>query len=294
MASLINAVFILLTILLLASLFEKLPGATLGAVVIDAMIGLISFAPLKRYYRVNRADWAFFMGAGLGILFLGIMQGILIGVMLSLLLLIARASRTSVRRLGYDPDSGSYHATDRSDGLETTPGVVIARVDGPLFFADADRFSTRIQELVRENGSPTNVVIDTDAVHLTDTDGADTLIQLARDLQSQGASLALAQVHPPVLALWRRAGLIDVIGENAVFDTLRDADLQRHHRHPQDDHERDQRHQDRSAHCLVLVRSHEADGDRDTTRSKEILGDALYAPGGLKAFLSNALVLLEE
>ena len=223
MASLINAAFILLTILLLAGLFEKLPGATLGAVVIDAMIGLISFAPLKRYYRVNRPDWAFFMGAGLGILFLGIMQGILIGVTLSLLLLIARASRTSVRRLGYDPDSGSYHATVRSDELETTPGVVIARIDGPLFFADADRFSTRIKELVRENGAPTNVVIDADAVHLTDTDGADTMIQLARELQSQGASLALAHVHPPVLALWQRAGVIDVIGEDAVFDTVRDA-----------------------------------------------------------------------
>ena len=221
MASLINAVFILLTILVLAGLFEMLPGATLGAVVIDAMIGLISFAPLKCYYRVNRSDWAFFMGAGLGILFLGIMQGILIGVTLSLLLLIARASRTSVRRLGYDPDSGSFHATARSDELETTPGVVIARVDGPLFFADADRFSTRIRELVRENGAPTNVVIDADAVHLTDTDGADALIQLARELHSQGASLALAQVHPPVLALWRRAGLIDVIGEDAVFATVR-------------------------------------------------------------------------
>ena len=223
MASLINAAFILLTILLLAGLFEKLPGATLGAVVIDAMIGLISFAPLKRYYRVNRPDWAFFMGAGLGILFLGIMQGILIGVTLSLLLLIARASRTSVRRLGYDPDSGSYHATVRSNELEATPGVVIARIDGPLFFADADRFSTRIKELVRENGAPTNVVIDADAVHLTDTDGADTMIQLARELQSQGASLALAHVHPPVLALWQRAGVIDVIGEDAVFDTVRDA-----------------------------------------------------------------------
>lgn len=92
MASLINAAFILLTILLLASLFENLPSATLGAVVIDAMVGLITFGELNRYYRVNRADWVFFMGAGLGILFFGIIQGIVIGVVLSLLLLIARAS----------------------------------------------------------------------------------------------------------------------------------------------------------------------------------------------------------
>jgi high affinity sulfate transporter 1 len=223
MASLINAAFILLTILLLASLFEELPGATLGAVVIDAMVGLITLADLKRYYRVNRADWVFFMAAGLGIVLFGIIQGIVIGVVLSLLLLVARASRTSVRRLGYDPDSRTFHAVARSEGLETTPGVLIARIDGPLFFADADRFRTRMQELAREDGSPTGIVIDADAVHLTDTDGADILIQVAHELRSHGASLALAHVHPPVLALWRRAGLMDVLGDDAVFDRVRDA-----------------------------------------------------------------------
>ena len=103
MASLINAVLVLVTMLFLASLFETLPGATLGAVVIDAMLGLITFAELRRYYRVNRADWLFFVGAGLGILFLGITQGILIGVVLSLLLLIARSSRTSIRQLEREP-----------------------------------------------------------------------------------------------------------------------------------------------------------------------------------------------
>jgi sulfate permease, SulP family len=128
-----------------------------------------------------------------------------------------------VRRLGYDPDSRAYHATARSEGLETTPGVLVARIDGPLFFADADRFRTRIQELAREDGPTTTVVIDADAVHLTDTDGADILIQVAHELRARGASLALAQVHPPTLALWRRAGLIDLIGDDAVFDTVREA-----------------------------------------------------------------------
>jgi anti-anti-sigma regulatory factor len=61
------------------------------------------------------------------------------------------------------------------------------------------------------------------AVHLTDTDGADILIQMAEKLRSRGATLELAQVHPPVLAIWRRAGLIEVIGDHAVFDTLLEA-----------------------------------------------------------------------
>jgi sulfate permease, SulP family len=223
MASLINAGFILLTMLLLASLFQDLPSATLGAVVIDAMVGLVTLAAMKRYYRVNRADWVFFMGSGLGILFLGIIQGILIGVVLSLLLLIARASRTSVRPLGRDPSSGTYHAVERTDGLEVIPGVVVLRVDGPLFFADADRFRARLRELVRDRAAPTSVVIDADAVHMTDTDGADILIQVARELRDKRSSLALVRVHPRTLALWRRAGLMAVIGEEAAFDTVSEA-----------------------------------------------------------------------
>jgi MFS superfamily sulfate permease-like transporter len=66
MASLIDALFVLATLLFLATLFENLPSATLAAIVIDAMIGLITFAPLRRYYRVNRADFAFFTGPGSG------------------------------------------------------------------------------------------------------------------------------------------------------------------------------------------------------------------------------------
>ena len=222
-ASLINAAFILATMLFLATLFENLPGATLGAVVIDAMIGLITLDALKRYYRVNRADWVFFMGAGLGILFFGIMAGILIGVVLSLLMLIARSSHTNIRRLQRDPTSGRYQDVSRHEGLEPIPGIVIARVDGPLFFADADRFRERLRVLAQGEEAPTCIVVDAGAIHLTDTDGADILIQVEEELRSQGTALALVDVHPPVLALWKRAGVIDAIGEGNVFDTVRDA-----------------------------------------------------------------------
>ena len=147
-ASLINAVLILLTMLVLAGLFEQLPGATLAAVVVDAMLGLITFAEWRRYYTVNRPDWLFFMGAGLGILFFGIIQGILIGVVLSLLLLIWRSSRTSIRELRRDPAQGTFHVASRHGELAEVPGLLVVRVDGPLFFADADRFRARIRELI--------------------------------------------------------------------------------------------------------------------------------------------------
>ena len=100
---------------------------------------------------------------------------------------------------------------------------MIARVDGPLFFADADRFRERVHELVQEEDAPTCIVVDAEAVHLTDTDGADMLMQVEEELRARGVALALARVHPPVFALWERAGAIDAIGAGMVFATVRDA-----------------------------------------------------------------------
>jgi sulfate permease, SulP family len=223
MASLINAAFVLFTMLFLASIFRDLPAATLGAVVIDAMLGLVTFRDLRRYYEVNRTDWVFFTAAMAGILCFGIIAGIVIGVTLSLLLLIARSSRTSVRPLAREPGSGVYHDAAAKPGLQSEPRVLVVRIDGPLFFADTDRFRSRVMELARADGSLTGVVIDAESVHLTDTDGADILTQLAGELTAQGTSLVLARVHVPILELWQRAGVLDALSPDSVYETIEDA-----------------------------------------------------------------------
>jgi sulfate permease, SulP family len=221
MASLINAGLVLLTMLVLASLFKDLPDAALGAVVVDAMVGLITFVDMRRYYRVNLPDWIFFMGAMLGILFFGIIQGIAIGVALSLLLLIGRASNPGIRLLGKHRDSEAYLDVDRHEDLEQAPGIVVLRVDGPLFFADANRFRDETRRLLDAADPPAHaLLIDAEAISQTDTDGADILIELARELESQSVALALARVESSILDLWRRAGAIDAIGPERVFRTV--------------------------------------------------------------------------
>jgi sulfate permease, SulP family len=224
MASLLNAGLVLLTMLLLASLFENLPAAALGAVVIDAMLGLITFRDLRRYYRVNRPDWVFFMGAMIGILALGIIQGIVIGVTLSLLLLIARASNPGIRRLGRQPGSDAYLDVARHDDLEQPPGIVVVRVDGPLFFADANRFRDGVRATIASNRATLRaVVLDAEAISLTDTDGADALIDLAQELHAHDVTLALARAESSILDLWRRAGVLDALGADRTFHTVAEA-----------------------------------------------------------------------
>jgi sulfate permease, SulP family len=218
MASVINAVFVLLTILLLASLFENLAGAVLGAVVIDAMVGLLTLADFKRYRRVNRADWSFFIAAGLGIIFFSITAGIAIGVVLSLMLLIARASKPALHRLGLDPASNTFRGASRHPQVVIEADTLVARLDGPLFFANANRFHDGIRALVDgSEPAPRVVVADMEAVSMTDTDGADILSTLAAEFRAKDIWFGLARVESAVLDLWERAGTIDAIGADHVF-----------------------------------------------------------------------------
>jgi sulfate permease, SulP family len=225
MASLIDAGLVLLTMLVLASLFEQLPSAALGAIVIDAMVGLITLAEGRRYYRINRSDWTVYVTAMAGILFFGIIAGIVTGVALSLLLLIARASNPAVKTLGRQPDSTAYLDLERHPGLETTQGVIAVRIDGPLFFANAHRFRDRVRELIAASPEPVRaVVIDAEAVSQTDTDGADVLTELAAELRRRRISVTLARVNSSVRDLWRRAGTIEAIGgDGRVFPTVIEA-----------------------------------------------------------------------
>ena len=148
MASILNAALVLLTMLFFASLFEDLPAAALGAIVIDAMVGLINFAEMRRYWRVSRSDFVFFASAMAGILFVDIIHGILIGVVLSLLMLIARASKPPIRRLARNPADDSYVDAGLHERLEIDSRVLTLRLDGPLFFADAQQFKETVYDMI--------------------------------------------------------------------------------------------------------------------------------------------------
>ena len=114
---------------------------------------------------MNRADWVFSMGAMLGILFFGIIQGILIGVVLSLLLLIARSSNPGVRLWAGTRRQMSTSTWTRYRRLEMIPGVLVAPAGRTLFFADANRFRDALNEMIRSNREPVRaLVVDATAI----------------------------------------------------------------------------------------------------------------------------------
>lgn len=204
-SGLVVAVLTIVTLLLLTGLFEDLPETTLAAVVIAAVIELIDVSALQRLYRLvtgplkeiygpaARADFMAAVAAGLGVMVFDTLPGLFIGIGLSVLLLVYRASRPHVAELGLNPLHPDRYVDRSRDPAAAAPeGIVILRIESSLFFANADG----VEGLVRLAGSRPGtraVVLDAETMPSIDVTAADMLSHLADRLESQHVTLAVAR-----------------------------------------------------------------------------------------------------
>ena len=210
-----------LTLLFLAGMFSDLPQAVLGAVVVDAALGLIHFDVVK-HFLASRRDFGVFVVTAVGLFFIGVVAGIVLGLILSLLLLIQQASRTPFRRMVYDADNQVYVEAVDESAVTATDGVVVLEVNGPLFFADAGSFRAAIHKVVLEKGVHT-IVVDLEATPVIDLDGADMLTTVHGELADTGVRLMITHADTAELELLRRAGTLTELGDDNIFATVRAA-----------------------------------------------------------------------
>lgn len=223
LASAFSAGFILLTLLFLAGLFSNLPEAVLGAVVIDAAIGLVKVKEFRLFRRASARDFAAYVAAMLGILFIGVLAGVLIGVVLSLLLLVSAVSKSPVRELAYDRGRQAFVRASEPQA-EPYDHVVVAELDGPLFFADADAFRQHVLEIAEAAAEkPEVVVVDLGPTTLVDVDGAAALVKLHDELGKRGERLLLARVEEDLIPVLEKTGALATVGAANVFETVREA-----------------------------------------------------------------------
>jgi high affinity sulfate transporter 1 len=222
LAGLFTAVLILLTVLFLAGLFTNLPSAVLGAVVIDAALGLVKLPVLRRVRETSRTDFAAFVAAGLGLFFVGVLSGVLIGAVLSILLLVWAVSKSPVRRLAFDAKENVYVNAETHPDAVPPRDVVVAEISGPLFFADAAPFRQAVLELVAEH-APRAVVVDLGSATHMDMDGAEVLLKLHEELERKDVKVVLARVPGRELRLLEKVGVTQAVGKQHFHVTVRDA-----------------------------------------------------------------------
>ena len=225
MASLAQGAFVILTLLMLAPLFADLPEAVLGAIVIEAVVfGLMDVKAMKRIYRLNRTEFWVGTMALLGVLTFGTLQGVLMGLLLSLLVLIARSSKPNIPVLGRWPGTEVFHSLDRYPDSETYPGLVIIRFDGALYFATANELRDRVREVTTDVKPPvTDVLIDMEGVNYIDLEGSDMLNEIAKDMRTVGVEIHLARVKHEVMDMLEKDGVDQIIGRDHIHDKVGDA-----------------------------------------------------------------------
>ena len=225
LAGLINLVLVIVTLALLTPFFADLPKATLAAVVIAAVLPLLKTASLRWLYRIDKVDFSVAVVCVIGVLVAGVLGGILVAVVASLVALVYRTFRPEVAVLGRsharetDEDVG-FRDVSRHHDVETFPGLVIFRFDQEIFFANATFFRDQIRQLVA-NSPPTHVIlVDAEAITHIDSTAIDMLGDLHDELSSEGIGLLFARTKGPVRDTLARAGLIERFGPENFYPTL--------------------------------------------------------------------------
>jgi high affinity sulfate transporter 1 len=222
-ANLVAAVLCFLTLVLLTPLFRDLPHPALAAIVIAAMLHLSK----PRYLRdlFARSRWEFALAAIViaGELTLGVLQGIAGGVVLSLLLLIYRASHPRGAPLGQLPGTEAYRYVGRHPEALTFPGLLIWRIGGDLFFASIGHFEEALKAaLAASRPRARHVLLDTESVNFIDASAGDELVAFLKKLRDDGVTVAFARMRDSVREGMRLARIEEAVGESNFHDRITD------------------------------------------------------------------------
>ena len=163
-AGLTAAALMVMVLLFMTGFLRDVPIPALAAVVIGAVLRLIEVGSLLTLWRVRRAEFAIAAAAFLGVALVGVLEGVVVAMALSLLDFVGRTSRPHDAELGRVPGRTGYHDVRRAGGGRREPGILVYRFDAPLFYANADRFRMRVRTLARRSRDLKLIVIDASAV----------------------------------------------------------------------------------------------------------------------------------
>ena len=220
------AALTIIFLLFFTPLLAPLPTVTLGAIIIIASIGLIDIPAFRYLRQVRRSEFWLAVVTAFGVLTVGILAGILVAVVLSLINVIYHISRPHDALLDEVEAGGGTVYRGISDGETplTAPGLIVYRFDAPLVFANAGFFTERLEDLIANAGDGLKCVIfDAEAVSDFDSTAAEALENLDANLERRQVELWIARANAPLRDLFLVTGLMTRIGEKNIYPSVRAA-----------------------------------------------------------------------
>lgn len=224
MSLIICSAALAIILLFFTGLLKNLPEVLLAAIVLHAVAGLIKVKELKRIYRLSRVEFNVAMIALVGVLVFGILKGVMLAVLISLIFLIWRISQPRVAVLGRIGASGHYSDIERHPDNIVESGVLIMRPEASILYFNAgdiqDKITTRINAL---GDSLRIVILDLSAAPYVDVSGSKMLLQLSEQLQKKGVALKVVEALSDVRDILRRQGMETVTGHISRKVSIEDA-----------------------------------------------------------------------
>ena len=222
-ASLVVAAAAFATLLFLAPVLALMPHATLAAVVIAYSIGLVNPAEMAAIRRVRTMEFRWALVACLGVMVLGTLKGIVVAIVVSLAGLLWLTNDPRVDEIRRKPGTNIFRPrSPEHPEDEMIPGLLIARPEGRLYFANAANVGGKLRALV-ETSSPQVILLDCSAIPGFEYTALKMLVEAEERLNSEGTELWLAALNPEVLDLVRRTPLAERLGRERMFFTVEQA-----------------------------------------------------------------------
>jgi len=197
-AGVVSAILMAVVVAVATSWFFYLPHAVLAATIIVAVLGLIDFKTLQQSWHYDRADAISLILTFFGVIFLGVEEGIVIGVVLSLAVVVWRSSRPHMAVVGRVPGTEHFRNIDRHE-VELVHGLIALRIDESMYFANAQVLEDKIESLVAASSDTRAVLLIMSAVNQLDSTALTMLDELEKNLQAKHISLQFAEIKGPVL-----------------------------------------------------------------------------------------------
>jgi high affinity sulfate transporter 1 len=220
LSELVTAGGALVTMLVLSPLIALMPEATLAAVVIVYSIGLIKPREFRAILRIRRAEFYWAVAALAGVVLLGTLKGIIVAIVVSLLALAYQMANPPVYVLGRKPGTNVFRPlSEEHPEDQTFPGLLLLRLEGRLFFANAERIGQKIRPLI-DAAKPRIVVLDLSGVFDLEYTALKMLIEAEKRGRERGVSTWLAGLHPDVLEVVQRSALGKALGRAGMHFNL--------------------------------------------------------------------------
>jgi high affinity sulfate transporter 1 len=220
LAEMVTALVALATILLLGPLLALMPQATLAAIVIVYSIGLIQPREFRAILNIRRTEFTWALTALAGVILLGTLKGIIVAIVVSLVALASQVADPPVYVLGRKPGTNVFRSRSKEHPEdETYPGLLLLRLEGRVFFANAELIGQKIRLLVKE-AHPKVVVLDLSAVFDLEYSALKALSEGEKRQRDLGASTWLVGLNPGVLQMVQRSPLGKALGREKMQFSL--------------------------------------------------------------------------